>query len=380
MLSSAATGALAGFVAGVIALVAGPGAGALDDRVAAGGVVVGAVLALVLDRFVAPLSVRKQVPQLWGRIFSARVTALLYGARLGVGPLTILRTWWWWLALFAGALAGVWQSVATGVVFGVMRIVVMLLAGTRAGALRRSERVAVALGVVTAAAIVGGAVWSLRGERGDAPVAVPVGERRCGDACISDRIGSSGEAESPAGAGAVSVDVALAARLPEQLGLPFARVADDGGGALGALDLDRAAAAEPDEDAERALLETRHFEAGHARAWRDPAADVVVYAAVYRFASPADASAYLVDGFITLEGRGARVYDVADPAGGRGFSQAQSNVGGGDVAHGVAFTRGEHFFLVFATSKTSAVTVDDAQRLARTVDEHQDLERVHISG
>ena len=100
----------------VVALLAGTaGCGAAWSALVGPALNVWAVAALVLGcvvldsvRVVAPFSVMRQVPQLWGRIFSAPVVAVLYGARLGVGPLTILRTWLWWGAFVAGSSAGPW--------------------------------------------------------------------------------------------------------------------------------------------------------------------------------------------------------------------------------------------------------------------------------
>lgn len=78
---------------------------------------------------VRPLAVGKQVPQAWGRLFGARLTAILYGARLGVGPLTILRSWTWWAALVIGASQGPWPSAAVGGAFALSRTLATVLAG-----------------------------------------------------------------------------------------------------------------------------------------------------------------------------------------------------------------------------------------------------------
>ena len=134
--SSGLTGALAGWVGGVAwSALLGP---ALNGW--ALGALVVCCLALDAVRAVAPLSVLRQVPQLWGRLFSPRVVAILYGARLGVGPLTILRTWLWWGAFLAGSSAGPWWSAGVGLAFGATRVVAMLAVGTRAGGLQASER------------------------------------------------------------------------------------------------------------------------------------------------------------------------------------------------------------------------------------------------
>jgi hypothetical protein len=81
------------------------------------------VAAVLLDLLRVPTpSVRRQVPQAWTRLFSLRTAGFLYGARLGVGPLTILNTWLWWPAVLLG-------GPAAGAAFGAGRVVVMLLVG-----------------------------------------------------------------------------------------------------------------------------------------------------------------------------------------------------------------------------------------------------------
>jgi hypothetical protein len=356
MTTSAATGALAGLVAGAAAL-------ALDATVPwlVVAVVVGAPIALDAAG-VAPLSVRRQVPQLWGRIFAAPTVAALYGARLGVGPLTILRTWLWWGAFVLGALSGPWWSAGVGATFGAGRILVMLATGTRAGSRRPAERwAAPALAVAVVAATV--VAWGSTGGRdGDGdrdgrearrPATAATGEADAGEV---DRARSSAHAAaattSTASTGPVTAaDQGLADALPGSVLAGFERVPDEARRRLGPLDLRAAAAVEGDEPAERALLETRRFQRGHARAWRGPGG-TVAHASVYVFATSADAEAYRVDGLTTIEARGARVYDVDAPAGGRGFSQAgQAEAGAGStVAHGVTFVRGDRFHLVFVTS------------------------------
>lgn len=74
-------------------------------------------------------SVRRQVPQAWSRLFAPVTVAGLYGARLGVGPLTVLNTWLWWAALAAGALAGLGAAVAAGAAFGLVRAATTVAAG-----------------------------------------------------------------------------------------------------------------------------------------------------------------------------------------------------------------------------------------------------------
>lgn len=79
-----------------------------------------------------PLSIGRQVPVEWGRLFDPRVVALLYGARLGVGPLTMLSTWLWWAATIGAALTSVGTSVMIALVFGIVRLVITVAASQRA--------------------------------------------------------------------------------------------------------------------------------------------------------------------------------------------------------------------------------------------------------
>ena len=367
--TSALTGALAGFVAGA----AWPWA-PLAPWAAA--VVVG--LAAVLDALgrPAPPSVRRQVPQLWGRIFPPVTVALLYGARLGVGPLTILRTWLWWAMLVVGASTGPWWSAAVGALFGVARVAAMLAVGTRAGGLQGRERrwSGVVLGVL--AVVVLALVVVLPVEEAGEPGAAGERERGGGATSTTSRSaidGPSGDGTTSSSASPPVVepvpDQGLGGSLPEDVLPGFERVADDPARRLGPLDLRTAAAIEEDEPAERALLETRRFQRGQARAWRGPGEGQLAYASVYEFASPADAAAYLADGLTTIEARGARVYPVEAPAGGRGFSQAERATGtsGSTVSHGVVVTVGARFALVFVTSRDSSLGPADASAAAVAV-------------
>lgn len=124
--AAAGSGALVGFAAGALAAV--PGVAPPGLRVVAG-----AALAAVLADGVAartgllhPLSVGRQVPALWGRVFSPRTVALLYGTRLGVGPLTLLPTWTWWAAMLPAAAHGPGTAALAGATFGAVRIVAVL--------------------------------------------------------------------------------------------------------------------------------------------------------------------------------------------------------------------------------------------------------------
>lgn len=142
--SAASTGALAGFALGVAWMVLR--LPALPPSWAA--VAVG--VSLVADLGPRPLAIGRQVPRAWGRLFGPGPAATLYGARLGVGPLTILPTWLWWAAALVGASLGAGWSAVVGAVFGAGRVVAMVSASAGAGgamalrmaAVQRRERAA----------------------------------------------------------------------------------------------------------------------------------------------------------------------------------------------------------------------------------------------
>lgn len=124
--AGAASGAFVGFGAGV-----GWAAGRLP-RLPVGAVLGIVALSLAADwahhrgRAPAPLAVRSQVPQVWAEVFSPTTVALLYGTRLGIGPLTLLPSWTWWAVLVAGASLGPAGSALAGGAFGVARGLVMV--------------------------------------------------------------------------------------------------------------------------------------------------------------------------------------------------------------------------------------------------------------
>lgn len=129
---------------------------------------------------------------------------------------------------------------------------------------------------------------------------------------------------------------------------------------VGPLDLEAAAASEPDREAERSLLVTRGFERGYAKAWTRT--DDLVMALVYRFASAEGAEAYLRDGLELALGRGAEPFDVAEVDGAHGFSRVED---GPLVAHAVVYVRGRDFFLVLLASPGSGLGPEDARTLVR---------------
>ena len=164
--AAASTGALAGFAAGTVWAIAR--LPQLSAAVTAGVVAVAAAADLLhrQGRGPAPLSVRRQVPREWSRLFAPRTVAALYGARLGVGPLTILVTWLWWAAVAGAASLGPWPATLAGATFGLARAGVGLAvaprvpadAAPRVASIRRGEPLAFAL--VTGAIVLGCAVLS----------------------------------------------------------------------------------------------------------------------------------------------------------------------------------------------------------------------------
>ncbi len=119
--TSAGAGASAGLVLGAVAgLLRIPAPGPVSVTLVI-GVAVAADLAVLVRGGPDPVSVRRQVPQAWGRLLSPPVAASLYGARLGIGPLTVLNSWLWWAAALLGAALGVVPSVLVGLAFGLVR-------------------------------------------------------------------------------------------------------------------------------------------------------------------------------------------------------------------------------------------------------------------
>ena len=97
-------------------------------------------LAALADALRAPvLCTRRQVPVEWGRLLPPITVAVLYGGRLGVGPLTILNSWLWWAGAIIGASHGPWKSLTVGALFGGVRTGLTALAGLRRAAAHPSE-------------------------------------------------------------------------------------------------------------------------------------------------------------------------------------------------------------------------------------------------
>ncbi|MCU1376109.1 MAG: hypothetical protein JWO68_3395 [Actinomycetia bacterium] len=356
-LTGAVTGALVGWVAGVLWLVLGGPAPTTTAAV----IVVLVVAGLEAIGRPRPPAVRTQVPQLWGRIFGSRTVAVLYGARLGIGPATILPTWLWWGAFVLSAACGPWVAAGAGALFAVTRTVVThgAVAGVRSGpvmsrriaTVRRAER-PIAVGVAVAVAVL--ALAGCGG--GDDPAAAA--PRR-----TTTTLAPATSSTAPATPEVLTLDDAL---LDDTLP-GFHR--DDAAVGAGPLDLEAAARAEVDVDAERAVLETRGFVRGASRAWTGPDDDVA-YLAIYEFADAEGAAAYLVDGTEHLGARGATRFDVPPVVGARGFTTLDHDEDGtAFTAHAISFTRGPRWFLVLLGShsgrRTTTEAIDLAQRQAR---------------
>ncbi len=111
------------------------------------------------------------------------------------------------------------------------------------------------------------------------------------------------------------------------------------------LSIEEAAGLQPDPTEELPLLETRGYQGGWTRAFRNADNDVVV-TTVYDFVSALEADFYLEDGTITLIGDGSTIYEVESIPDARGFRQ---NIPDGDdslVVYGITFTRDNQWFLV----------------------------------
>ncbi len=121
--SGTATGALAGFAAGVAWSVT-----TLPPPTPAFVAVAVAAAAVADLARIPPLAVPRQVPRMWSEHFPPSVVAVLFGARLGVGPLTPLPTWLWWAAAMSAAGLGPGSSALTGATFAVVRGLTILLA------------------------------------------------------------------------------------------------------------------------------------------------------------------------------------------------------------------------------------------------------------
>ena len=164
LVSAAAAGGLVGAAMGLAWAVLGLPPVAAAPAVAVVAAALGADAWAARTGRLRPPSSRRQVPRIWSRLFDPRTVAVLYGSRLGVGPLTILPTWTWWAATLLAASAGPAVSTVAGAAFGGARIAVVLAASARAAstpagmaALRRAEGPLVAGASVVAVVVAGAA-------------------------------------------------------------------------------------------------------------------------------------------------------------------------------------------------------------------------------
>lgn len=131
------------------------------------------------------------------------------------------------------------------------------------------------------------------------------------------------------------------------------------------LSIDDAAALQPDPTEELPLLETRGYQGGWSRAFRDDQNNVIVIT-VYDFVSALEADFYLEDGTITLIGDGGTIYEVATIPDARGFKQETQDAAGPLVVYGITFTRGNQWFLVTLLGDPEAATPDLVLTAAET--------------
>lgn len=442
-----ASGALIGLV---LAFVAAPlpaaAAGAVIPLIGAGLVL--DALALLIGRPLPPGSGR-QVPQEWGRLLAPPVVAVLYGARLGVGPLTILSTWTWWSITLAAAVVGPGTSVAVGACFGAVRLTATVAASVLSGAtaavpdrdaepgrsvggtpdhaswfgrLRDTTRpnwlLLNGLGALALAAAVltgCGAGDSSNDDNRTAPL--PTSETDAADTAAAqpstdeNRTGTGSEfefesesesesSEPPLITPAELEDVVRSAEDKNLVPgpgtgqqLPSSSVNPNQGAATGLatverpetgdpdalaevlmsditgfelieepsadrfLDIAAASEIQPDPTEEIALLETRGFEGGWTRAFRNDNNDVAV-TSVYHFADAAEAEFYLEDGLITIGGYGGKFFDIESQPGARGFIQHFDDEATGEpmVSLGAAFQTGPRWFLVYFVGSVETVT------------------------
>jgi hypothetical protein len=434
VVTGTATGALAGLFA---AVVLAPVALFLDAR--GGGEVTGIVvvalvgLGLMLDGarlwtgWPDPPNSGRQVPREWSRLFDPRVTAALYGARLGVGPLTMLSTWTWWSVTIAAALLGPVAAVLVGTAFGFVRLATTVASSMRAerssadhqgwfAALRRRQRPARLALTVSGVVVVVALAFANRPAGDDAAVAVAnttvastattttattttttttTGPARVDSdtrnqtaplirpADLEDVVRTAQppkpqeqeqqEEEEPRAqpptADSAPVEPAghvidLGAHVdPNRLAdllvssVPGFTVIDDPA-ADRFLDLTAASAIQPDPTEELALLETRGFDGGWTRAFRNDDTNDVAVASVYQFRDAAEAEFYLEDGLITIGGYGGRFFDVPDQPGVRGFVQEFDDGAETLVTLGAAFQAGPRWFLLYLLGSPETVTAD----------------------
>lgn len=342
-----------------------------------------------------PLTLGKQVPREWGELLEPRVVAALYGARLGLGPSTILSTWMWWSGSLVAALLDVWVSVAFGAVFGATRVVSTGLVSQRAarvghsewfGRLRAAKRPAWrACNVAAAALCVAAFTASCSGsvELTDSPtnadsttLSTGAGIEASSDAEVptdqqlnqetpsvtatpdptsqSSVIAAIPTADPNAPITPVLTPDELAGRLVANVS-QFNRIQSADADRF--LDLEAATQLQPDPTEEGPLLETRGFRGGWTRAFRNDTQDVVI-TAVYDFTNDTEAAFYREDGLITLGGYGAEFFDIPELPASRGFRTESNDDVGPIVTWGLTFTDGNHWYLLYLVGDPATATVD----------------------
>ncbi|MGH1503307.1 MAG: hypothetical protein ACRBI6_07115 [Acidimicrobiales bacterium] len=413
--ATTATATLTGFAAGVVG-------GALPDAgltVVAAGLAAALAMDLVGQRLGRPLpwTIGRQVPVEWSRWFDPRLVAVLYGARLGVAPLTILGTWVWWAVLALSATRGAVDAALVGAAFGVTRTVTTLGLGVVGGdagerhaglygALRARPRAReAALGLPTlalatallATACTPSADDVSATDEADEAVSAPTDDA-AGSTSTMPAFGSAADAVSdpdaiddstdeessvttddpsststdPDNTDASDTDASDTEISPLTLADSLAAdlVADVAGytaiddpAADTYLDLDAAIARQPDPDDERALLLTRGYEGGWTRAFRSADDDVLI-TTVYEFADDVQADFYLQDGLIVVAGYGGELFDIPELDGVHGFRQDAGTAEDPTVTWGLTFTDGNRWHLVFLNGNPDSASVDAAIAVA----------------
>jgi hypothetical protein len=87
------------------------------------GVLAVTVLLEVLG--VRALAIHRQVPQWWGHRYGPLAAAARYGIRMGVGPATILTSWFWWTGAILGGLGQRSVAIICGLGFALGRFATM---------------------------------------------------------------------------------------------------------------------------------------------------------------------------------------------------------------------------------------------------------------
>lgn len=123
------------------------------------------------------------------------------------------------------------------------------------------------------------------------------------------------------------------------------------------LDLDAAAALQPDATEEVPLLQTRGFHGGWTRVFRNDTQDIVV-ATVYDFANESEAAYYREDGLITLGGYGAEFFEIPELVGARGFRTDSTDAVGPIVTWGITFVSENQWYLIYLLGDPQTATVD----------------------